>query len=176
MQLVSFRIIIFPPRNEWIHTLLAWLHDCHYFVALYTFPSCSSNRTSRFSINLGRFSRDDCRISVVPYVGDQSREIRKLLDKEQEWSYFMTYQGQWGHQYSFMSFAAINDYTCYMNLKLYNWWFKQACCAGCWRRPSPNEAPPIGKIHPFCKMAVTFEPLMGFWCPSGFRKFLITMT
>ena len=28
-------------------------------------------------------------------------------------------------------------------------------------------------IHP---PAVTFEPLMGFWCPSGFRKFLITMT
>ena len=43
-------------------------------------------------------------------------------------------------------------------------------------RPSPAEAPPIGKIHPFSKMAVTFEPLMGFWCPSGFRKFKITMT
>ena len=26
----------------------------------------------------------------------------------------------------------------------------------------PDEAPPIGKIHPFTKMAVTFEPLMGF--------------
>ena len=36
---------------------------------------------------------------------------------------------------------------------------KQACCAGCRRRPSPNEDPPIGKIHPFSKIAVTFEPL-----------------
>ena len=26
----------------------------------------------------------------------------------------------------------------------------------------PDEAPPIGKIHPFTKMAITFEPLMGF--------------
>ena len=26
----------------------------------------------------------------------------------------------------------------------------------------PDEAPPIGKIHPFTKIAVTFEPLMGF--------------
>ena len=51
---------------------------------------------------------------------------------------------------------------------------KQACCAGCRRRPSPAEAPPIGKIHPFSKMTVTFEPPLEFWCPSGFRKFLIT--
>ena len=27
-------------------------------------------------------------------------------------------------------------------------------------RPSTDEASPIGKIHPFSKMAVTFEPLM----------------
>ena len=40
----------------------------------------------------------------------------------------------------------------------------------------PTEASPIGQIHPFCKMAVNFEPLMEFWCPSGFRKLLITMT
>ena len=40
----------------------------------------------------------------------------------------------------------------------------------------PNEAPPIGKIHGFSKMAVTFEPLMGFGCPLGFKEFLITMT
>ena len=40
----------------------------------------------------------------------------------------------------------------------------------------PDEAPPMGKIHPFSKMAVTFEPLMEFGCPLGFRKFLITMT
>ena len=26
----------------------------------------------------------------------------------------------------------------------------------------PKEAPPIGKIHPFSEMAVTFEPLLGF--------------
>jgi hypothetical protein len=26
----------------------------------------------------------------------------------------------------------------------------------------PDATPPIGKIHPFSKMAVTFEPLMGF--------------
>ena len=26
----------------------------------------------------------------------------------------------------------------------------------------PNKAPPIDKIHPFSKMAETFEPLMGF--------------
>ena len=38
------------------------------------------------------------------------------------------------------------------------------------------EAPPIGKIYPFSKMTVTFEPLMEFWCPSGFRKFFITLT
>ena len=38
---------------------------------------------------------------------------------------------------------------------------KKACCAGCRRRPSPAEAPSIGKIHPFSKMAITFEPVMG---------------
>jgi hypothetical protein len=26
----------------------------------------------------------------------------------------------------------------------------------------PDEAPPIGKIHSFSKMAVTFKPMMGF--------------
>ena len=26
----------------------------------------------------------------------------------------------------------------------------------------PNEAPPIGKIHPITKIALTFEPQMGF--------------
>ena len=40
----------------------------------------------------------------------------------------------------------------------------------------PAEALPIGKIHPFSKSAVTLEPRMGFWFPSEFRKFLITMT
>ena len=33
----------------------------------------------------------------------------------------------------------------------------------------PEEAPPMGKIHPFSKMAVIFEPVMQFGCPSGFR-------
>ena len=35
----------------------------------------------------------------------------------------------------------------------------------------PDATPPIDKIHPFSKMAVTFEPIMEFLCPSGFRKF-----
>ena len=30
------------------------------------------------------------------------------------------------------------------------------------RRPSTAEAPPRGEIHPFSKMAVTFEPLIRF--------------
>ena len=30
------------------------------------------------------------------------------------------------------------------------------------RRPSTAEAPPIGEIGPFSKMALTFEPLIGF--------------
>ena len=34
--------------------------------------------------------------------------------------------------------------------------------AGCRRRPSPAEAPPIDKIHPYSKMAVSFELMMGF--------------
>ena len=29
-------------------------------------------------------------------------------------------------------------------------------------RPSPVEASPIGKTNPFSKMAITFEPQMGF--------------
>ena len=40
----------------------------------------------------------------------------------------------------------------------------------------PDKAPPIGKIYRFTKMDVTFEPLVGFWCPSGFKNFLIPMT
>ena len=38
----------------------------------------------------------------------------------------------------------------------------QAADGGCRRRPSPAEAPPIGKIRRFIKMAVTFEPLKFF--------------
>ena len=44
------------------------------------------------------------------------------------------------------------------------------------RRTSTAEAPPIGKIHPFSKMPVTFKPMIGLGCPSRFRKFLTTMT
>ena len=32
-----------------------------------------------------------------------------------------------------------------------------------------DEAPPMDKIHQFSKIAVTFEPVMRFGCPSGFR-------
>ena len=39
----------------------------------------------------------------------------------------------------------------------------------------PDATPPIGQMHPFSKMTITFKPLIGFRCPSGFRKFLITM-
>ena len=41
-------------------------------------------------------------------------------------------------------------------------YLKQACCADWRRRPSSAEDPPIGKIHPFSKMAVTFEPWWDF--------------
>ena len=36
-------------------------------------------------------------------------------------------------------------------------------------RPSTAEAPPIGKIHPFSKIAVSLEPEMRFGCPLRFR-------
>ena len=32
-------------------------------------------------------------------------------------------------------------------------------------RPSTAEAPPIGKINPLSKIAVTFKPAMQFGCP-----------
>ena len=35
----------------------------------------------------------------------------------------------------------------------------QACCVGFRRRPFAAEAPPIGKIQPFSKIAVTCEPV-----------------
>ena len=35
--------------------------------------------------------------------------------------------------------------------------------------PSNGEAPLIGKIHPFRKIAVTLEPVMRFRCPLRFR-------
>ena len=40
----------------------------------------------------------------------------------------------------------------------------------------PDEAPPMGKIHPFSKIAVTFEPVMRFRCPSGFKIFFKIVT
>ena len=33
----------------------------------------------------------------------------------------------------------------------------------------PDDAQPMGKIHPFSKIAVTFEPVMRFGCPLRFR-------
>ena len=33
-----------------------------------------------------------------------------------------------------------------------------------------NATPPVGKIHPFSKIAVTFEPIQQFRWPSIFRK------
>ena len=43
---------------------------------------------------------------------------------------FVPYQGQWGHKYSFMSFSAINNYTCYTtdDLNYYTDCFNQSCC------------------------------------------------
>ena len=38
------------------------------------------------------------------------------------------------------------------------------------RRTSAAEAPPIGKIPPFNKIAVTLEPVMQFGCPLRFRS------
>ena len=40
----------------------------------------------------------------------------------------------------------------------------------------PDTTPTKWKINPFSKMTVTFEPLKQLWCPSGFRRFFITMT
>ena len=37
------------------------------------------------------------------------------------------------------------------------------------RRLSDDEAPPIGKIHPFSKLAVTLEPVMQLGCALIFR-------
>ena len=38
-------------------------------------------------------------------------------------------------------------------------------------RPSNDEAPPIGKIHPFRKMTVAFEPLMPFFDLHDLERF-----
>ena len=46
----------------------------------------------------------------------------------------------------------------------------QACCAGCRRRPYSAEAQPTGKIHPFNRFAVNFEPVIQFGCPSGLES------
>ena len=46
---------------------------------------------------------------------------------------------------------------------------KGTCCTGCRCRPFTAEAPLIGKINPFSKVTVTFEPVKRFGCPSGFR-------
>ena len=33
----------------------------------------------------------------------------------------------------------------------------------------PDATPPVGKINPFSKIAVTIEPIQQFRCPSRFR-------
>ena len=33
----------------------------------------------------------------------------------------------------------------------------------------PDATPPVGKIHPFCKVVATFEPIQRFRRPSRFR-------
>jgi hypothetical protein len=33
----------------------------------------------------------------------------------------------------------------------------------------PDATPPVGKIHPLRKIAVSFEPIQRFRCPSRFR-------
>ena len=33
----------------------------------------------------------------------------------------------------------------------------------------PDATPQVGKIHPFSKIGVTFEPIQQFRCPSRFR-------
>ena len=33
----------------------------------------------------------------------------------------------------------------------------------------PDATPPVGKIHPFSNIVVTFEPIQQFRCPSRFR-------
>ena len=59
------------------------------------------------------------------------------------------------------------------SIKKYWWWknlhLKSHKMDSTWPRNHCAEAPPIGKIHPFSKIAVTFEPVMQFGCPSGFR-------
>ena len=43
----------------------------------------------------------------------------------------------------------------------------------------PDETPPVGKIHPFSKIAVTFVPIQRFRCPSRFKiseKDILTYT
>jgi hypothetical protein len=60
----------------------------------------------------------------------------------------------------------------HVSCRVYTTTYKQACCTGCRRGPFP---PPIGKIYPFTKTAVTFEPMIQFWCPLRFRKFFMTM-
>ena len=45
---------------------------------------------------------------------------------------------------------------------------KKSCFAGC-AQTVPNATQPTGKIHPFSKIAVTFEPVMQFRYPSGLK-------
>ena len=57
------------------------------------------------------------------------------------------------------------------NIKIY----KQACFAGR-AQTLLDVTPPTGKTHPFSKIATTFEPVIWFGCPSGFRISLKNLT
>ena len=45
--------------------------------------------------------------------------------------------------------------------------YKQTCFSGC-AQTLPDATPPIGKIQPFSKMAITLKPIMQFLCPLRF--------
>ena len=40
----------------------------------------------------------------------------------------------------------------------------------------PDAAPPIGKIHPFSKMAASCEPMMRFGCPNSLWIYMTLLT
>ena len=73
--------------------------------------------------------------------------------------------------YSGIAFTTIYCHLCriYFTSFLQLFWKQTRRGSPVDRRPSTAEAPPMGQIYPFSKMSVTFEPVMQFWCPSGFR-------
>ena len=52
---------------------------------------------------------------------------------------------------------------------------KQAYFAGC-AQTLPDANQPIGKIHLFSKIAITFKSIMQFLCPLKFRMALTCAT